>query len=145
MGIFDGLRGGQGELADLQAQYETAAQRAEQDRLAKMEYARQMLNAQPGQIVSAPYQHTSPYQQQLLQQQYAAAQQKAINEFDPNKHEAFTMPLSALVNLWQARYNDAWVDRLQIDDEFYRHAHDRLRRAEKFEVFNDWVRMREDV
>lgn len=125
------------------------AAQAEQDRLAKMEYARQMMAAQPGQI--HPVQ-PSQYQHQLLQQQYQAAQarmaqQAMIDDFNPNKHEAWTMPMSALVNLWRAKYLDEWVlvhaDKLE---PFWQQAWSRLSGADKFEESpGRWHRLKEDA
>jgi hypothetical protein len=132
------------------------AAQAEQDRLAKMEYARQMMAAQPGQIVSSPYQQImgggSSATPSLLQQQYQAAQarmaqQAMVDEFNPNKHEAWTMPMSALVNLWRAKYLDEWVlvyaDKLE---PFWQQAWSRLSGANKFERSpGQWIRLREDA
>lgn len=150
MGIFDGLRGGQGELADLQAQYETAAQRAEQDRLAKEEHARQMMGARPGAILGSSYQAQTATGQNLLMQAYnqaKMAQQREIEEFDPNKHEAWTMSMSALVNLWRAKFLDEWVIvRTHEMEPFWQQAWSRLSGADKFEESpGRWHRLKEDA
>ena len=37
--------------------------------------------------------------------------------FDPNKHPATQMALSALVDLWRAKYGDTWVDSMAPVEE----------------------------
>lgn len=87
-------------------------------------------------------------QQHSLMQAYQAAQAAKIQAqtaMNPNVIEAYRVPLSTLVNMWQAKFGDEWVDRTTIEDAFYRHAYARLLRTEKFEVFEDWVRLLEGV
>lgn len=68
-----------------------------------------------------------------------------ISTFDPNKSEAFQVPLSQLVTLWQAKFNDTWVDMGIEHEDFWRHAHRRLNNADKFESVEGWVRLLEDA
>lgn len=139
MGIFDGFKGGQGGIAAQQ----------EQDRLAREELARQMVGAQPGQVISGhPNQLQQAYNQyQQAQMQAAMQQAKQAEEFDPNKSEAWTMPMSALVNLWRAKYLDEWVI-LRSDEveNFWYQAVRRLKLGHKFEEApGQWVRLKEDA
>ncbi len=101
--------------------------------------------------------HNLAAQQRTLNQQYQQAMNAAVvqgqgvvhtrRDLNPNEHEAFQIPMSQLVTMWQVRFGDKWVDRMSLYDdiEFFRHAHDRLRRADKFEIYADWVRIKEDV
>jgi hypothetical protein len=90
-------------------------------------------------------------QSMLQAQQNAAAQTlqgaytTKISTFDPNKSEAFQVPLSQLVTLWQAKFNDTWVDMGVEHEDFWRHAHRRLNNADKFESVEGWVRLLEDA
>lgn len=149
MGIFDGFKGGQGGIAEQQKQYEKAVERAEQDRRVKEEYARQMMGAQQGVIQGGAYHGQGLLQQQYQQAQLQAAMQQAkqAEEFDPNKLEAWTMPMSALVNLWRAKFLDEWVIvRTRELEPFWQAGFTRLNRASKFEEApGQWVRLREDA
>ncbi len=73
-------------------------------------------------------------------------QKKAIN---PNEHEAWSIPLSQLVNLWQAKYGDKWVDVSDLDDDFWSEASGRLHRNNKMELCDHgntpWARLKEDA
>ena len=76
----------------------------------------------------------------------SAPQKKAIN---PNTHEAWSIPLSQLVNLWQAKYGDKWIDVSDLDDEFWPEASARLHTNHKFETLDrdntPWARLKEDA
>ena len=96
---------------------------------------------------------------QYNQQAYNAAQQRRIQggvvpggrpvpikPFNPNEIEAFQIPLSQLVTLWQAKYGDKWCDgNATHDDSFYSHACMRLNANDMFEKFHGWVRLKEGV
>jgi hypothetical protein len=94
------------------------------------------------------------YQQALAQSMVntknAVAQQTlqgvyARSAFDPNASEAYQIPLSQLITLWQAKFNDTWVDMGIEHESFWRHAHRRLQNADKFEHVEGWVRLLEDA
>jgi len=76
----------------------------------------------------------------------SAPQKKAIN---PNTHEAWSIPLSQLVNLWQAKYGDKWIDVSDLDDDFWPEASARLHRNNKLEECDNdntpWARLKEDA
>jgi hypothetical protein len=76
----------------------------------------------------------------------SAPQKKAIN---PNTHEAWSIPLSQLVNLWQAKYGDKWIDVSDLDDDFWPEASARLHRNNKMEACDNdstpWARLKEDA
>lgn len=76
----------------------------------------------------------------------SAPQKKTIN---PNTHEAWSIPLSQLVNLWQAKYGDKWVDVSDLDDDFWPEASARLHRNNKMEACDNdstpWARLKEDA
>lgn len=96
------------------------------------------------------------------QLQQIAAQQNTYNQagvqqgpmhsprvFDPNKEEAYIIPLSQLVTLWQAKYNDQWVNENEFMfgdcDKFFGPAYERLKANMKFERMAGWVRLKEDA
>lgn len=68
------------------------------------------------------------------------------NRIDPNKSEAFQIPLSQLVTMWQVRFGDEWLDDDQkLDDTFYRHAKHRLDHNGLFERFDGYLRLKENA
>ena len=70
---------------------------------------------------------------------------------DPNKREAYAIPLSRLVDMWRIKFEDKWVDVSEIDDEFWADASGRLHRNKLMEEveFNGsntpWARLKEDA
>ena len=109
-----------------------------------------LMGAQPGAILGSPYQAQTATGQNLLMQAYnqaKLAQQREIDEFDPNKHEAWAMPMSALINLWRAKFLDEWVIvRTHEMEPFWQAGFTRLNRANKFEEApGQWVRLKEDA
>lgn len=92
-------------------------------------------------------------QQQMYNQ---AMQQKVMNQaykpeprFDPNKSEAFQIPLSQAVTMWQVKYGDKWYDahhaRPPTGDDFYTDVFDRIKKAELFENIDGWYRLKDNV
>lgn len=67
--------------------------------------------------------------------------------FNPNEQEAYQIPLSRLVTMWQAKYGDAWVDGQQpaTNGDFYSDACMRLANNNLFERMEGWVRLKENV
>lgn len=69
--------------------------------------------------------------------------------FNPNTHEAWSIPLSQLVNLWQAKYGDTWIDVSDLDDAFWPEASARLHMNNKMEAYDrdstPWARLKEDA
>ena len=80
--------------------------------------------------------------QSAIQGAYA---KQAKSSFDPNKVEAYQVPLSQLITLWQAKFNDTWVDMGLEHEAFWRAAYRRLENLDKFERAEGWVRLREDA
>jgi len=78
----------------------------------------------------------------ILQQQFS---------FDPNKREAYVMPLSQLVTIWQAKYGDQWIQKdllpiVQESAQFFQDAYWRLRRNDLMEEADDgWYRLKENA
>jgi len=74
---------------------------------------------------------------------------QTFNTFNPNKREAYMMPLSQLVTIWQAKYGDEWVQKdllpiVQESAQFFQDAYWRLRRNELMEEADDgWYRLKE--
>ena len=70
-------------------------------------------------------------------------------QFNPNSHEAWSIPLSQLVNLWQAKFGDVWVDVSDLDDDFWPEASARLHLNYKMETYDrentPWARLKEDA
>lgn len=96
-------------------------------------------------------QYTSALGQSMVNTKNAVAGQVLQNSvygrsaFDPNANEAYQIPLSQLVTLWQAKFNDTWVDMGLEHESFWRYAHRRLSNALKFENVEGWVRLLEDA
>jgi hypothetical protein len=69
--------------------------------------------------------------------------------FNPNTHEAWSIPLSQLVNLWQVKFGDTWIDVSDLDDEFWPEASARLHMNNKMEACDNdstpWARLKEDA
>jgi hypothetical protein len=89
-----------------------------------------------------------------LKQQYAAHQglggmKQKLPRFNPNEIEAFNVPLSQLVTLWRIKHGDAWYDaerpRPEPGKDFYTDVFDRLNKANMFEMFEGWYRLKEDA
>jgi hypothetical protein len=76
-------------------------------------------------------------------------QPQKVPRFDPNKSEAFQIPLSQLVTLWRLKHGEEWADmsrpRPPSGKDFYTDAFDRLDKADMFEMFDGWCRLKEDV
>jgi hypothetical protein len=77
---------------------------------------------------------------------------RVIKQADnPNKREAFAIPLSTLVNVWRAKFGDVWVDVSELEDEFWLDASSRLHRNKLMEEIEfresntPWARLREDA
>ena len=72
----------------------------------------------------------------------------AIPRFDPNKSEAFQIPLSQAVTMWQVKHGDKWYDahhaRPPIGD-FYCDVFDRIKQAGLFEGIDGWYRLKENA
>ena len=70
---------------------------------------------------------------------------------NPNKREAYVIPLSTLANMWRAKYGDLWVDVSEIDEEFWMDASARLHRNKLMEEIEfresntPWARLKEGV
>ena len=70
---------------------------------------------------------------------------------DPNKREAYAIPLSRLVDMWRIKFEDKWVDVSELDEEFWSDASGRLHRNKLMEEveFNGsntpWARLKEDA
>jgi type II secretory pathway pseudopilin PulG len=95
-------------------------------------------------------QYTSALGQSMVNTKNTLSQQAmqgvyARSAFDPNASEAYQIPLSQLITLWQAKFNDTWVDMGLEHESFWRHAHRRLSNAHKFENVEGWVRLLEDA
>jgi len=68
--------------------------------------------------------------------------------FDPNTKEAYMIPLSRLIDMWQALFGDRWLSTQgnpEFKDRFWADACDRLTHNGKFEIQGDWFRLKEDA
>lgn len=80
------------------------------------------------------------------QRRVQAGPQAPVKPFNPNEIEAYQIPLSQLVTLWQAKYGDKWVELREVSDtEFFGHAADRLVRNALMEECRNWMRIKEDA
>ena len=90
------------------------------------------------------------YNQMLAQQRRVQAGTLQRDKvFDPNKHEAFQIPLSQLVTMWRLKYDNRWIKPLEefprFDGEFYAGAFDRMSALCMFETYQGWFRLKEDA
>lgn len=85
-------------------------------------------------------------QQIAAQRRVNVGLQSPAKPFNPNEIEAYQIPLSQLVTLWQAKYGDKWVELREVSDtEFFGHAADRLVRNALMEECRNWMRIKEGV
>ena len=126
--------------------------RAHEDEMLRQKYAAQAQNQLASQYTQnvAQNQLASQYTQNLAQSMMGAKSAIAgaalgqnITPFDPNEQEAYKIPLSQLVTLWQANYGDEWVEK--PDEAFWMDALTRLNVAGKFEHAGGWYRIKEDA
>lgn len=111
---------------------------------------KQMLYAQ--QQANSLYGHSQLAQAQRMSGMAAAlgqgyGPQEPEKEFNPNDHEAWTMAMSTLINLWRSKYLDEWVIfRVGKAEPFWQQAYSRLAEAGKFERSpGHYIRLREDA
>jgi len=70
---------------------------------------------------------------------------------DPNKREAYAIPLSRLVDMWRIKFEDKWVDVSELEEEFWMDASSRLHRNNLMEEIEfresntPWARLKEDA
>ena len=112
----------------------------------KMKEAQGLYNPAQGMTYAQMITQGGQRAQAVKQRMQSAPQKKAIN---PNTHEAWSIPLSQLVNLWQAKYGDKWIDVSDLDDEFWPEASARLHMNNKMEACDNdstpWARLKEDA
>lgn len=72
---------------------------------------------------------------------------KPLPRFDPNKSEAFQIPLSQAVTMWQVKHGDSWYDGQtpRPAEDFYSDVFDRIKKAGLFESIDGWYRLKENV
>lgn len=70
---------------------------------------------------------------------------------DPNKREAYAIPLSRLVDMWRIKFEDTWIDVSELEEEFWMDASSRLHRNNLMEEIEfresntPWARLKEDA
>jgi hypothetical protein len=146
MGIFDGVLGGQGGMAaqgrvggvptsPMEDAYNNHMQQLHEEEELKRQHLAMQANVYSQQLA-----------QSMLNTKNAVSHsiyQKAIKPFNPNTQDAYKIPLSNLVTLWQAKYGDEWVE--NFEEDFWRDARARMSKAGMFEEANGWYRIKEDV
>lgn len=74
-----------------------------------------------------------------------------LNVDDPNKREAYAIPLSTLVNMWRVKFGDLWIDVSELDEPFWMDASSRLHRNNLMEEVEfrhsntPWARLKESA
>ena len=131
-------------------QKEMAHQYAKDMAIVRSDYEIAMLKQQANMAQNAlSSQYSAALSNSMAQTKQAMAQSiqgADRNRIDPNKSEAFQIPLSQLVTMWQVRFGDEWLDDDQkLDDPFYRHAKHRLDHNGLFERFDGYLRLKENV
>lgn len=138
MGIFDGVFNNPSQHAQESYEYD------EHLRKLKMEYA--LFNQQMRAEVARGMMNANVVGQGVYNTGVIAGAQTQKESFNPNKNEAYQIPLSQLVTMWRIKYGDEWVDTAQPhDDSFYAHACTRLSNNDMFESARCWVRLKEDL
>jgi hypothetical protein len=102
------------------------------------------------QILSGAYQYGS-YGGQVSVNQRSQIVSNMRGVDDPNKREAYAIPLSRLVDMWRIKFEDKWIDVSELDEEFWSDASGRLHRNKLMEEveFNGsntpWARLKENA
>lgn len=104
------------------------------------------------QYASQANQYSQQLAQSMMNTKNAVAQQVFAGQgitqaipFNPNEIEAYKVPLSTLVTLWQAKFGDEWTQKFD-DEEFWFDAMFRLKAAGKLEeAKHTWYRIKEDA
>jgi hypothetical protein len=83
-------------------------------------------------------------QMQMMQQQIKVQPpQHPVPKFDPNKREAFNIPLETLEDSWRVKYGDSWVySAVPATGDYWDDAYTRLNANGRFEVVEGWVKMK---
>lgn len=133
MGIFEGVFG-QADYGDTFAQATGIG--------GALGNAQNMTASQYNQMVNAKQNAYNAAAQRRVQ----VGTQPPAKPFNPNEIEAYQIPLSQLVTLWQARYGDKWVEQREVSaTEFFGDAADRLVRNNLMEECRNWMRIKESV
>lgn len=133
MGLFDGVFKSGGQVDE--------------------EYRSHLENLRAQQYMEIEQRRISAAQQQAQYKMALGmgAQQPArpVPRFDPNKSEAFQIPLSQAITMWKLKFGDKWFDGHQSRPEegadFYADVFARLKKSGLFESTDGWYRLKEDV
>lgn len=102
-----------------------------------------------GSSISGAMGSTQQAYNQAMQQKVMNQAVKPLPRFDPNKSEAYLIPLSQAVTMWQVKHGDNWYDAHQpqtpMGDDFYFDVFGRIKKAELFESIDGWYRLKENV
>lgn len=140
MGLFDGVFKSGGSADD---EYREQCERMQVEKMMMMAREQRHIDrmAQMG-ITQQAY-------NQAMQQKVMNQAVKPLPRFDPNKSEAFQIPLSQAVTMWQVKHGDKWFDGHQPTpregDDFYADVFGRLKTAGLFENIDGWYRLKENV
>lgn len=143
MGLFEDVFKSRSDLDSEYAEHLRRLKQVEFDRAHQQAQYNNAVNSVRGAAIS---------QQQMYAHQglggTLGAQQKAPR-FNPNESEAFQVPMSQLITMWRLKYGDEWYDmqsaRPPYGKDFYSDAFDRMNRAQLFESFEGWYRLKEDA
>jgi hypothetical protein len=102
-----------------------------------------------GSSISGAMGSTQQGYNQAMQQKMANQAVKPEPRFDPNKSEAFQIPLSQAITLWKLKFGDTWYDAHQVrpdpGKDFYADVFDRIKKMGLFESTDGWYRLKEDA
>lgn len=145
MGLFDGVFKSEGQI--------------DEDYYQRMEHLKmqQVMEVEQRRITAA--QQQSMYSGSIsgaMAAQYNSAlgigaqkPARPVPRFDPNKSEAFQIPLSQAVTMWQVKHGDKWFDGYQARPEegadFYADVFARIKKEGLFENIDGWYRLKENV
>ena len=130
------------------------------------EYRKHLEHLKMQQAVEAEPRHIQAAQQQMYgaaigpplgtQQAYnsligmgAQKPTRPVPRFDPNTSEAFQIPLSQAITMWQVKHGDKWFDghqpRPEEGKDFYADVFARIKKEGLFENIDGWFRLKENV
>ena len=145
MGLFDGVFKNDIQLEE---EYRKHLEHLKMQQVMEVEQ-RRITAAQQQSMYSGSISSTMAAQYNTALGMGAQKPARPVPRFDPNKSEAFQIPLSQAVTMWQVKHGDKWYDahqpRQTKGSDFYTDVFDRIQKAELFENVDGWYRLKENV
>jgi hypothetical protein len=149
MGLFDGVFKSVGQIDEERAELLKYQQALANEEIAQRRITAAQQQQVYGGSISGAIGSTQQAYNQAMQQKVMNQAYKPEPRFDPNTSEAFQIPLSQAVTMWQVKHGDKWYDahqpRQTKGSDFYTDVFDRIQKAELFENVDGWYRLKENV